>query len=102
MRTKFIDFDARHEPKTVRFCIRCQRDIKPGQPARMVHVLDGPHAIHPEDEPAQIQPAEDTGWWLLGMECARILGMEWTHDVAEERLVSGGIVVPVSDKEGCP
>ncbi len=32
IRAIFLDFDARPEPKTNRFCAKCQRDIKPGSP----------------------------------------------------------------------
>lgn len=39
------------QPKTERFCVRCQKDIRPQSPARVVHLVNGgPFALHPEDE----------------------------------------------------
>src|SRR3546814_14203203 len=52
-RIKFIDFDARRDPKTKRWCIMCQRDLKPGTKTRSVRVVDiggGPYSVHPDDE----------------------------------------------------
>lgn len=81
-RTTFIDYDARREPKTDRFCVRCQKDIKTGSPARVVHFVDGNvMALHPEDEALYAQVVNksgDGGMWLLGMDCARIVGLEWS------------------------
>lgn len=78
-RIKEIDYDARREPKTNRFCVRCQKDIKPTSPARTVHLVDGGvFALHPDDESKYISDNGDQGAWLVGMDCARIIGMEWT------------------------
>lgn len=41
MRTKVLDGDYRCEPQTDRFCVRCQKDIKPDSPARAVHIVEG-------------------------------------------------------------
>lgn len=49
MRTAFIDYDARREPKTDCYCCACQRDLKPGQRYRWVHLVSGaPFALHPD------------------------------------------------------
>lgn len=81
-RTTDIDQDAnRPQPKTDRFCVRCQRDIRPKTVARVVHLVDGgPFALHPEDEskyPAN-DPA-DLGAWLIGPDCAETIGLEWSQ-----------------------
>jgi hypothetical protein len=72
-RTKFIDYDARHKSKTTRYCVICQKDIMRLAPARIVRV-NGVVAIHPED----VEPGvgED---FLLGMDCARNLGLEFSR-----------------------
>lgn len=83
-RTVFLDNDTRRQPKTKRFCVRCQKDLKPGSNVRSVHLVDnGPFALHPEDEGKPV--AKDGGWWLLGPECVSKIGIEWTH---EEREIS--------------
>jgi hypothetical protein len=70
------------QPKTDRFCVRCQKDIKPKSPARVVHLVDGNvAALHPEDEAIYAQVVNksgDGGSWLLGMDCAKIVGFEWS------------------------
>lgn len=78
-RTKFLDYDARREPKTDRYCVRCQKDLKKGAEFRQIHLVDGGAMIlHPEDEAIYMSDAGDLGTHLLGMECARIIGMEWS------------------------
>ena len=85
-RTTFIDYDSRREPKTDRFCVRCQKDIKPDSPARVVHLVDGNVvALHPDDETLFAQQGEksgDGGTWLLGMDCAKSVGFEWSRPEA--------------------
>jgi hypothetical protein len=82
-RVKFIDPDYRRDPPRGsgdRFCCRCQKAIKPGQPHRTVHEVDGgAYALHPEDEALFDKPTGDMGWWRVGMDCARKIGLEWTH-----------------------
>lgn len=79
-RTKFLDYDARRDPKTDRFCIRCQKDIKPDAEARAVHIVDGGSMIlHPADESAYQSDNADLGFHLIGPECSRVVGIEWTH-----------------------
>lgn len=81
-RTKELDYDARRKPKTDRSCVRCQKDIKPSSPTRSIHVVDGgAWILHPEDEAsyaAQGPHNDDCGSFEVGMDCARIIGMEWT------------------------
>lgn len=87
MRIAFIDYDARRRPRTDRFCVACQRDLKAGVRVRTVHVVadengSTPFALHPEDEAAWAAQNTDTerdhGIWLIGNDCAKILGLEWT------------------------
>lgn len=82
-RTKFIDPDTRRQPKTDRFCVRCQKDIKPQSPTRAVHLVDGgPYALYPDDERVYAitgNTGSDLGMHLLGMDCAKTIGTEWTH-----------------------
>lgn len=75
VRKVFLDFDARREPKTDHCCIKCQRDLKPGQPFRVVALLsETMEIIHP-DEP----PQDGAQIWPLGMDCARRVGLEWSR-----------------------
>lgn len=80
IRTKWLDPDFRRRPKTARFCEMCQRDLKPGQPHRIVRCeLDKYEAIHPEDwEPASVEISRPIVEFMIGMDCARRLGMEWS------------------------
>lgn len=89
IRTKWMDPDFRRDSRTDRYCVMCQRDLKPGQPARQVRFeLDTMAAIHPEDwerAAAEIRarrphPIPDYYFehGLLGMDCARRLGLEWS------------------------
>lgn len=93
-RTKDIDGDYRREPKTNVFCARCHKDLKLGQKRRGVHMVDGgAMVLHPEDEaiyaatPGVVN--SDMGFWMVGMDCARKIGMAWTHPVAADELVNG-------------
>lgn len=83
-RLKFVDYDARRDPKTKRWCCRCQKDLKDTQPHRNVY-LDGQMcAVHPDDlRHRGIQP-DDFGWNLLGMDCAKKLGLEWSTEQVNE------------------
>lgn len=85
-RTKWMDPDFRREPKTARYCVLCQRDLKEGQPHRSVKwELDVYAAILPEDYAvaeseirARRSHREPIESGLVGMDCARKLGIEWT------------------------
>lgn len=91
-RTKFIDFDARRDPKTDFFCVACQKDMDRSKPSRAVHMVDGGYfALHPADEAAYQAEAKtlaggqhpgEMGCWPIGECCAKRLGREWTHPKA--------------------
>jgi hypothetical protein len=72
MRSIFLDFDSRPEPKTDRWCVKCQRDIKPGRPARIVRVLEA-QVLHPDDAGGAGEE------YLIGLDCATQLGLEWSR-----------------------
>ncbi len=74
MRTVFLDYDARPQPKTKRWCSKCQRDIKPTSAARVIRLrVDDMHILHPDDAGDQGEMA------LLGMDCAQLVGLEWSR-----------------------
>ena len=77
IRKKFIDYDSRPKPRTKRFCVKCQKDLDP-KPALRVYVTAGMEAVHPNDIARYTSTVNDLGWLLIGNECARILGTEWT------------------------
>lgn len=82
-RTKFLDFDARREPKTDHYCARCQKDICGSY--RCIHLVDGgAFILHPEDEAVYAATgkaggSDDCGAHFLGSDCARKLGLEWSR-----------------------
>jgi hypothetical protein len=86
-RAKWMDPDFRRDSHTPRYCIMCQRDLKDGQPHRRVMFeLDRYEAIHGEDweiaEPeirARREHFAPVERGLLGMDCARRLGLEWSR-----------------------
>ena len=78
IRKEFIDYDARRNPRTKRFCVKCQKDLDPGKPVRRVYVTRDMEAVHPDDLGRYLPSDGDLGWWLIGNDCARLLGMEWT------------------------
>ena len=78
IRKEFIDYDARRKPRTKRFCVKCQKDLDPGKPERRVYVTRDMEAVHPDDLGRYLPSDVDLGWWLIGNDCARLLGMKWT------------------------
>lgn len=82
-RVEWIGIDAYHpnrQPKTERYCCICQRDIKPGAKAREVHLVDGGMwALHPDDEALYTDDGGDLGMHLLGLDCAKKLGSDWSR-----------------------
>ena len=73
MRTIFLDYDARRNPKTRGYCAMCQRDIGVGASARVVRIrVSDMHILHPEDAGLE----GDVG--LLGHDCAKKIGLEWS------------------------
>lgn len=81
-RTTFLDPDNRaKEPKTAHYCIRCLRDLKPGSAYRVIHVVNGGASVlHPAEEATYVPDAGEMGWFSIGMNCARIVGLDFTHD----------------------
>jgi hypothetical protein len=78
IRKEFIDYDARRKPRTKRSCGRCQKDLDPSRSVRRVYVTRDMEAVHPDDLGRYLPSDCDFGWLLIGNDCARILGMEWT------------------------
>jgi hypothetical protein len=74
MRTKFLDYDARREPKTRHYCCMCQKDLRPDRPHRLVMLSPNMMVAHPDDYAG----APEFRVMVIGMDCARQLGMEWT------------------------
>ncbi|NOG70494.1 hypothetical protein [Roseicella sp. DB1501] len=73
--------DYRKTPKTDYYCINCQRDIDPSKPHRMVHAIaGGDWYLHPEDEDQYVPDGGDCGFLPFGNDCAKRLGIEWTHE----------------------
>jgi hypothetical protein len=82
LRKKYLDLDTRPRAVSDHHCYRCLKTIRPGSKYRLVHVIDGGwHALHPADENLYIANAGDCGSHPLGMDCARHIGLEWTHSV---------------------
>lgn len=82
IRTRFIDFDSRRNPKTSFYCVCCQKDVKPGQRHRLVYVGEGMEAIHPEDVAEYVANPDKSsiniGPFPMGLTCSKKLGLEWT------------------------
>lgn len=82
---KELDYDARPRSKTDRSCVKCQRDIKPNSPVRGVHVVEGGNMIlHPNDESLYASDSGDMGHFIVGMDCAKQIGIEWTYSESTE------------------
>lgn len=81
VRTKFIDYDANYNRAKTNFqCVACQHDLNPRR-ARWVHLVNGgPFALHPEDEAAYVDDGGNLGWFPIGPDCSKKLGVEWTHE----------------------
>lgn len=80
MLTKYLDQNNRRDPKTDFYCVACHKDMKPGQPHRMVHLINGgPFVLHPDYEESYIPDNGDLGFFYIGGDCAKKLGLDWTH-----------------------
>lgn len=80
-----IDPDWRRDPKTKIFCFRCQKDLKTGQKRREIRVImDWSLIVHPEDIEKYTSDSQDCGWYPVGMDCARKIGLEWSRPVNEK------------------
>jgi hypothetical protein len=87
------DPDYRREPKTDLYCAHCQKDLDPKQAYRRVHVVDGgANLIHPDDEALwSVDPhhSDEQRMYPVGPECAKRLGLAWTHPpISEATLVA--------------
>lgn len=89
-RSKWMDPDFRRVARTNRYCEMCQRDLKQGQPhRRIMYELDRYEAVHGEDwevAAVDINQRRNTVtapvvYGLIGMDCAKRLGLEWTRPV---------------------
>lgn len=79
------DPDFRRDPKTQLFCWRCQKDLKPDQAKRWIHLVDGGNQIlHPDSEGDYRSDEADCGFLPVGMDCARKIGIEWTSEGPEK------------------
>lgn len=79
-RVKCIDPDYRRDPKTKRFCIRCQRDIYDGAKYMLVYIrASGHEAVHPRFAKL-LADSKELGWQPIGMDCARIIGLDWCKE----------------------
>lgn len=91
-RSKWMDPDFRRDPKTACFCHVCQRDLKAGQAhRRILYELDRFEAVHADDwdaarvdiearRPSPPAPLSRVVEGLVGMECAKRLGLEWSRE----------------------
>lgn len=98
-RTRFIDYDAHRMPRTSFSCVACQRDLKPGQKFRRVQSPSGESfAIHPED---QALVTGETEWHFIGHDCAKRLGLEWTHppEASTDPVTQTPVAAPLTDEQ---
>jgi len=83
MMVTFLDYDARREPKTECYCVKCQRDIKDPANSFWVKLVEvdsaGPYVLHPQSVMGE---AKDLGFFRIGADCAKQVGMQW---VTKER-----------------
>lgn len=82
-----FDPDFRRQPKTDDHCWRCQKDLKPGQPRRYLHFVEGGQMVaHPSCEQEFNNTPGDVGCFPVGADCARTMrkltGEEWTFEMA--------------------
>lgn len=76
-----LDPDFRRDPKTEHYCARCQKDFRPGQAVRWVYIegTDFAAVIHPDDV-GQARPIAAEAWHRIGLDCAKIIGLEFSTD----------------------
>lgn len=80
LRTTVPDFDTRRRPKTSFYCCVCQKDMDEKTVKLGVHMIEGLMTIlHPADENKYVSGPGDLGLQPIGTDCARKLGLEWTH-----------------------
>jgi len=83
VKTTPLAANDQREPKTAFYCVKCNKDLKQTAPARMVHLIAGGDTVlHPDDEKSYVglgPHPDDLGWNYIGQDCAKKLGLEWTH-----------------------
>jgi hypothetical protein len=58
----------------------CHKPIRNKIKARWVHVVGGGGVVlHPDDEPRYEPDGGDCGGHLIGPDCAKALGLEWSR-----------------------
>jgi hypothetical protein len=72
----FCDFDARREPKTARYCIRCQKDLSPNQPARRALLRQSDMHLVAHYDFTQYPLGHQVV--LLGLDCAARFGTRFS------------------------
>ncbi len=78
-----IDPDYRTEPKTKVYCARCQKDLKEGQPRRILCLIEsGMSVLHPLDQVRYVEAGLPVEHHPVGMDCARKIGLEWSIHVS--------------------
>jgi hypothetical protein len=61
-----------------RGCFRCGKPVKAGR-GRWIHVIGGGSTVlHPADEALYVPDGGDLGGQMLGSDCAKRLGLEWS------------------------
>ena len=70
-----LDYDARRQPTTSRYCAKCHKDIAPIAPARKIYLkgLFPRMVIHPGD----LDGSEIEG--IVGLDCAKQIGLKFTR-----------------------
>jgi hypothetical protein len=69
--------EAKTSDKTILREVPEKTSIRPNWYA-VFNVTRDMEAVHPDDIGRYLPSDGDLGWWLIGNDCARILGMEWT------------------------
>ncbi len=98
-RRQYLDYDSRRNPRTSFSCVKCQKDLKPGQAFRRVQMPSGePFVIHPEDQALVTEP---TDWHFIGPDCAKALGLEWTHppQVSNDPVTHQPVAAPLTAEQ---
>ena len=81
-RTTYLNPDNTYVPKNAKNpCGRCNRNIKDGSKSRSVHLINGGlDVLHPDDESKYVSDSGDLGFYSVGMDCAKAIGLEFTHE----------------------
>lgn len=66
VRTRWLNYDARHTPQTEIYCCRCQKDIQPGSDCRWVYLTGDMTTVHPAELSGRPVEESDFGWKRIG------------------------------------